>query len=376
MIININQPGVQHFETKLKTMFHQRLHRCSPLVPIGSSLDNGWSPAKPWSWEGTCVSSAHGQNGWDVQLRFVKTVGGHPMAMSQKWLNNPHEPQNSWMKLDVHPANTMQIPCKYHGFIIVSLCFIPLFLAHLQNGGSLWEKRWSTMGYGMGCHGVPWNPRMWEESLTNLGFLWTPNWTFSWPATAALVPALPLRFSLVFLQNYSCLSVYHGLSVLSHLWMGNWWCLFLFNRDSEKRAGSTRAHLGLQFGVQASLRRRCEAFTCDVLWVACLHRRVDPKVIHVSKAKTGTTFPHLPFWWAETRNHQFNLDGLWHCFANILAILMGKTNSKWRRRYLSITCCVVQIFGRYARISASALFKKGEIWDTPSSSHSHVVMMG
>lgn len=35
-----NQPGVQNFETKLKTMFHQRFHRCSPLVPIGSSFDS------------------------------------------------------------------------------------------------------------------------------------------------------------------------------------------------------------------------------------------------------------------------------------------------------------------------------------------------
>ena len=145
--------------------------------------------------------------------------------------------------------------------------------------------------------------------------------------------------------------------------------VFVQPRLRKKGAGSTRAHLGLQFGVQASLRGRCEAFTCDVLWVACLHRRVDPKIIHVSKAKTGTTFPHLPFWWAETRNHQFNLDGLWHCFANILASLMGKTNSKWRQP-------LSQHHRRCARISASALSKKGEIWDTPSSSHSHGVMMG
>ena len=129
---------------------------------------NGWAPAKPWSWEGTCVSSAHGQNGWDVQLRFVKTVGGHPMAMSQKWfktLTSLKIAGWSWMFIPQipckYPANTMQIPCKYHANTMVSLCFI-MFHTFIFSTSPKWRffmgKKVIDHGMewgAMGCHGIP-----------------------------------------------------------------------------------------------------------------------------------------------------------------------------------------------------------------------------
>ena len=58
--------------------------------------------------------------------------------------------------------------------------------------------------------------------------------------------------------------------------------------------------------------------------------------------------------------------------ANIVVSRTVKTNSKWRRHYLSITCCVVQIFewyldifGRYAIISACAV--GAELQEIPKS---------
>ena len=46
---------------------------------------------------------------WDVQLRFVKTVRGdtpHMTAIMSLWVKS--EPQNSCVKLAVHPANTLK----------------------------------------------------------------------------------------------------------------------------------------------------------------------------------------------------------------------------------------------------------------------------
>ena len=104
-----HEPGVQHFETK--TCFKQCPRRSLPLVPTGSSFDNGWAPAKPWSWEGMCVSSDHGIAGMS-NCGLSKLCGGtlqtwlRYTAIMSLWVKS--EPQNSCVKLAVHPANTLK----------------------------------------------------------------------------------------------------------------------------------------------------------------------------------------------------------------------------------------------------------------------------
>ena len=154
------------------------------------------------------------------------------------------------MELDTDPTNT----CKYPSFMMFHTLLVDVSCNPTPDWWS-YQKKGIDPGMEWGAMGWPgWHLfhrfGMWEESLTNLGFVWTPHWTLSWPTTAASVLALPFRFSLVSLHFFKCLSLYQYWAIHE---LGSWW--FFLEPWLKKRAWLVQQ--GHNAGFALVFRRRC-----------------------------------------------------------------------------------------------------------------------